>query len=324
MGCESWGPADSDRVRFCRWLRNYCGMYNMDGVQLGEFWHNGLQLRGLEATRDIPEGEEVLCLPSKCWMREEAAPADLVAKLSENCTEDAITAIFIAEELRFGEASAWAPYFPLLPTREDYESFHPAYLEGKYATNLNSNTSYWSHWMEPVGQCFRHYQEQGGTLDAELLFYAYVLLVSRRFDDVSIPPLLDMANTDVEDKVNVYGDFNVDVDDKDGDEDKDRDVENLSFCYYATKDIPKGSELLADYGSASKSAMLSFSIYGFALEPSAHNASLHYIEDVEEVDQCSNLYSENWHEIPDQEKDPIWHGYYTFAKRHCFQSLHEL
>merc|ERR1712194_136615 len=184
----------------------------------------------------------------------------------------------------------------------------------RYGKKLTKNNSYWSARAGSIGTCWRHYEKQGGNLDQELLFYAYVLLTTRRFEDVEVPPLLDMANAEVADKLNILGDFSGDPDDS--------TREKTAFCYHASKDIPKGTELLADYGLSDSSAMASFSLYGFALDPSEHNASAHDL-DLEEVDGavdgCSNLYRADWTDIPDKDTSPIWWNYYIFAVKHCFE-----
>lgn len=313
--CESWGEAaDSNTGKFCGWLRDVCEVSGLDSVRLGEFWHYGQKIRGLEAMRPIKRDEIFVCVPRKCWMQEETVPDDF-RQITDRCSEDAKIALFLAEELTKGEASQWATYLKMFPTEGELKSFHPAYLEDEFsqdefAKKLTTNNSYWQHWMAPIQRCWMMYRQGGGKADADLTYYAYVSVATRRFGFVGLTPLLDMANTESDDRLNVKAEW--------------RDEELSPFCFKATKDIPIGTELVVSYGAQEKSAMLTFAIYGFASHHVQHNESKHDRPNrgPDEVDGCSNLYQANWDEIPDKKTKPIWYNYYSFAKMHCFTREH--
>merc|ERR1712087_1028058 len=79
-------------------------------------------------------------------------------------------------------------------------------------------------------------------------------------------------------------------------------------CLTAKRDIPKGEEIMVDYGAEVHSAMLMFAIYGFALAPEVHDPLQHQVPNKKVVDGCAGIRPHEFPE-PDPKQEPSLHNY---------------
>jgi len=294
--------ADPDWARLCTWMEDYCGGEGMQNILAGEFEHGGHMVRGVAAAVDLKADQNVLCVPSKCWLKI-GTESERVRQMTnrQDCGELERFAIHVAEENRKGEASVWAPYLQMLPTEAVYRNFHPAYLEGKL--DLGGWGEYWNPWSGALKKCYKSYVEKAG--DSAVTFaQAYEALVqvnTRRYGDVDMVPIGDLLNTVPSAQLNVAPKY--------------KDETSKDFCLVAKWDLSAGTELTVDYGADHHSAMMMHSLYGFAFAPEHHNESLHGHPQFDgPVDVCSGSLRTL---TVDVDTDPVVRNYWNFAQVHC-------
>eukprot|EP00928_Gymnodinium_smaydae_P046595 TRINITY_DN31045_c0_g1_i1.p1 TRINITY_DN31045_c0_g1~~TRINITY_DN31045_c0_g1_i1.p1 ORF type:complete len:346 (-),score=34.31 TRINITY_DN31045_c0_g1_i1:112-1149(-) len=302
--CSKHHVSNPELARFCKWLVDDCQATKVDDVFVGQFSHNNLSVRGVGATRDISEGEKVICIPRRCWLAR-GLESDRVKRLTSKCDNRLATlAIHIAEEMSIGNQSFWAPYFTLLPKQSSYESFHPSYLKGHA---LHHEVSYWASWLRSLEKCYSIYKlaANGTAVKPESVILAFVIVMTRRYSTTDVVPLADMINAALPSAVNVLPAY------EDGSA-----ADNV--CMESLRSIKKGEELLADYGAGDHSAMSFFSIYGFSFSPDDHNPDNHHmvIKGSYDIDGCAGLRPDELHE-PAQDSNPILYNYWRFAQLHC-------
>lgn len=289
--------ADASWAEFCVWLQYFCGMPVMGRFYTTGFDRRGSLVNGLGTVQAIAEGENIACVPQRCWITTPGKGIWEALGRDAGCYSScAALAIHVAEEWRKGNASAFAPYLRSLPTEADYRRFHPAYLQGE--APLNPDFDVWSGeggLKHHVRRCYARYAES--VVDppgfAEV-FRSFVHIHARRFEGAELVPLVDKANTAPRRELNaapvaawVDGD--------------------MRYCMRALRDIGAGEEVLLDYQSSQASALAFFTTYGFTLGRGEHGAG---------EGMCRDLGSGDFgHPGPDA--DPLLRSVWRFAAEHC-------
>eukprot|EP00928_Gymnodinium_smaydae_P065965 TRINITY_DN49026_c0_g1_i1.p1 TRINITY_DN49026_c0_g1~~TRINITY_DN49026_c0_g1_i1.p1 ORF type:complete len:331 (-),score=29.49 TRINITY_DN49026_c0_g1_i1:245-1237(-) len=288
-----------DVSRFYRWLEHDCQVNGANNTFLANYEHDGRQVRGVGAARDIKENETFLCIPSKCWLKQ-GSETERAKRLTAGCSDaHSIFAIHVAEQAHLRNLSFWAPYIDMLPGEPFYRSFHPAYLMDH---TLDDDTSYWDDWLEKLWKCYDGYQQQAmeSAVSKDAVLLAYVRFISRGYEGVDLVPLADMLRTGQLALLNVKWSR------------AESSVKNV--CVQAARDVVKGEELLIDHGASYLSAMYFFSVYGYAFSPADHDSELH--QKPGWVDGCAGLRPSEFKE-PDRQRQPILHNYWRHAQVHC-------
>lgn len=218
----------------------------------------------------------------------------LRTKYPEECeTVQYPTAIWMADEFRKGKDSYFFPYFQSIPSREDYMEYHPAMARyaGKFAWDkcvaekgiehcddpwepTGDATTYWDLWYSWLWDCHNKYltewnngrmrpllKEKGRErllerpLTKEEVAFAYVITMTRDFEEVGNVPVIDLPNTGPTYNAHQYW-YNNQKD---------------TFCLLNEIPMKKGDEINVNYSQYAKNPYIFFHQYAFALGPEVHS-----------------------------------------------------
>ncbi|CAD7938736.1 unnamed protein product [Amoebophrya sp. A120] len=320
-----------------KWLKNECRATGLDNVFIGEFpkGPEGQLVRGLGFSRAIKKDTLFVCIPKKCWLGEPNLPkryAALKKKHAPQCdTIQYVMALWMADEFRKGEKSFWKPYLDTIPTKSEYEMYHPAFWKSsgerfyKQCVDANGGNAanckqpwdaegdgshLWNLWYGWVQDCYQKYSQEFDAgnfkvpsdepgaellqtkLTPEEVNFGYVLTMTRDFEGVGNLPLIDMPNTEEEYNSHQYW----------------YDERKSMFCLLNEKPVAKGEEVNVNYAQNTKNPFMMFAQYGFALEPKYHSEYTH------STARCQGLQDgDKVHEL----QNPVAENFSNFAKRYC-------
>jgi len=288
------------------WLEDFCGVPIVGRFYTAEFDRRGQRVAGLGTLVPVQRGERFACVPQRCWVTIPEVQIKEAMRSDSRCHGSSVDmAIYMALEVRKGNASVYAPYLRSLPTQADYERFHPAYSRGEVGFHPAGDV-----WYAPEGlyhqamKCYALYLH--GTAAAppsfEEVFLNLVRIHSWRFEGSELVPLVEKANTAGAAELNAEPAPVFD----DGE---------LTYCLQASRDISAGEEILADYQFQDLSALTFFTIFGFTLGADEH-ADEDEDEDDEDEDLCLNLGPDELPKPGDGEESWL-HNVWRFAEEYC-------
>ena len=117
IGCfvNAWPALTDDQNKFMRWLS--AGGLNVENLMLRVSTFDGL--RGLQATRDIKQGDVMLRIPNSMLLTYQTVLAsdlrDLLVPVKDKLPQKALFALFLLHEKGKGQKSKWAPYISMIP-----------------------------------------------------------------------------------------------------------------------------------------------------------------------------------------------------------------
>ena len=213
-----------------------------------------------------------------------------------------MNALWIADEIRKGEASQWSAYLNTFPTIEDYSFYHPAFAReaghmvlkecadmaglgieeavesGKCAAAWEPTgdaSAYWDAWYGWVGECHAKYLED--FKDPTNVFSVpdsepgRELVIDRpiTFDEMKYAYVATMTR-------DFSGVGNIPLLDMPNTEESYNshqywyNKEQDTFCLMTERDVEQGDEVTVNYSHASKDAFIMFAQYGFAFKQEHH------------------------------------------------------
>lgn len=283
--------SESKLAAWATWLVDSCGVpeKSLASFAMANFKQpSDMVVRGLAASRSLPQGEKVVCIPERCWFHE-PVQQEGSAELQE-CTPHDAMAVDLAQEIAKGADSKYASWFSLLPDETSLRDHHPAFSKD----NAHGPTfDHWKSLSDNVTRCAKDRSTKADSKEVspEGLLLASVLVRTRALDHWGVVPVLDMVNTGRYENV----DFIL------------KDIKGLHMCLKTLRPIAKDEELHVSYRAALSHAGLFFTKHGFALDARSHE--LHGLE----WDGCK----EDSHTLPEGHNHPALAWFMSFWQKHC-------